>query len=101
MLVGRDAESFETVAVLNLSGGLLKLLVGDKELQGFATNRHAEAIVVAEVAVVPAGKIRSRRGVGEIFEHRRIQITIRERSVSAEAESVFSPLILHEQIGIG
>ena len=101
VLVRNNAEGFEIVPVLDLSGVLLELFVGHQELGKLATKRNTETIVVGEITIVVDRKISSRRGVGVVLENRRIQVPVGSRRVSIDRKRVLPPAVLCQQIRIG
>ena len=94
MLVGDGAHGFEIVGVLELTGGLLQLFVGDFVAGEFVADAEADAVAISEVTFVADGEIAGGALVGEVLRDDGIEVVAGHVAAGGDAQNIFAPLIL-------
>ena len=90
MLEENLAAGFDIGNVLALAGLLLDEFVGNQEAHDIVNDGEAQAVAFGKFALVGSGKAAGVAAIGEVGEHRRIEITIGVKTVAADRETVFS-----------
>src|SRR5258707_11263085 len=94
VLIGSRAHALEVIAVLQLPGGLLDLLVGELEAREFMAKREADAVAVGQIPFVAYRIAAGGGGIGEILRYNRIEVPIGPVAAGADAQGVLAPLVL-------
>ncbi len=101
MLVGSDPVRFITRAILPLARRLLKILVGNLKARLVVENHEVQPVAGREVPRIGPAEIPGRGSVGEITQHGRIEIAVREGSANIGAEGVVTPAVLRRSHAVG
>src|SRR6202023_2596640 len=91
VLIRDRAHSLEVVAVLQLPGGLLDLLVGKLEAREFVPKRETDAVATGHIAFIACRITAGRGGIGEILRYNRIEVAIGPVAAGADAQRVLAP----------
>jgi len=76
VLVGGRAHSLKVVGVLQLTCGLLDLLVGNLEAGEFVAKTETDAVAISEVTFVAQGKIAGRGLICKILRNYWTQVAV-------------------------
>ena len=64
-------------------------------------NNKAQAITIRKVTFIVRRKTAGRGLIGEVIEHRWIEVAVGEGAFRADSERVLTPTLLHYQIAVG
>src|SRR5579872_2798929 len=98
MLIRKDAHCLLRATVLRLPRDFLHLFVRNLKDRQVMADGNTETIAIAKIPVHTAIKTCRAGVVGEVFEHRWVQVAIGQCSVNSAANRGFFPAILYRQI---